>query len=50
MAENIEMADVETSVIEAFSKVFNRRISSDIKIGDISLNSSDLISREAIDI
>lgn len=26
MAENIEMADVETSVIGAFSKVFNRRL------------------------
>lgn len=50
MAENIKMAEVETSVVNAFSKVFNRGISGDVKTDEIFLNSSDLIFREPADI
>lgn len=47
---NIGMSDVEASIINAFSNVFNRRISRDIKIDEISLDSSDLNFRETVDI
>jgi lipoate-protein ligase B len=50
MAQNIEMKEVETSIIDAFSKVFNRRIICDVKTNEISSNSSGLTIREPADI
>jgi lipoyl(octanoyl) transferase len=35
--ENIKMTDVEASIINAFSKVFNRKLNDEIKLDDISL-------------
>jgi lipoyl(octanoyl) transferase len=50
MSKDIEMSDVETSIINSFSKVFNRRINCDIKVDELPLDSSDLISHRGIDI
>lgn len=42
MAENIKMADIETSVIDAFSKVFNRKLYDDTN--KVLLKSSNLLT------